>query len=141
LIEPELDKIRTRAFGHLSSRARLNRCDCSASANLTVPRLFRLSRTHFELYQQVLTVVSKDTAPNHWAMLCAELGHTLVAALPLLSEHDRKKMAKDAIAAFEAARSYFLAGGLGQDLERLGPALQAAIALSWRTKETVVHER
>jgi hypothetical protein len=46
----------------------------------------------FELYQQVLTVVSKDTAPNHWAMLCdAELGHTLVAALPLLSEHDRKK--------------------------------------------------
>jgi aryl-alcohol dehydrogenase-like predicted oxidoreductase len=50
----------------------------------------------FELNQQVLTVVSKDTAPNHWAMLCAELGHTLVAALPLLSEQDRKKMAKDA---------------------------------------------
>ena len=47
-------------------------------------------KASFELYQKVLTVISKETAPNHWAMLCAEMGHTIVAALPLLGEDDQQ---------------------------------------------------
>jgi hypothetical protein len=87
---------------------------------------FRSLKASFELYQEVLGVISKETAPNAWAMLCAELGHTLVAALPLLTDQDRQRMAKNAVAAFGAARPYLVAGGFGQDLERLDEALRAA---------------
>jgi tetratricopeptide (TPR) repeat protein len=86
---------------------------------------FRSLKASFELYQEVLGVISKETAPNTWAMLCAELGHTLVAALPFLSDRDRKQMATNAAAAFGAARPYFVAGGFGQDLERLDEAMRA----------------
>src|SRR5882757_1773104 len=72
-------------------------------------------KASFELYQKVLTVISKETAPNHWALICAEMGHTLVAALPLLGEDDRRKMSAHAVAAFETAQRYFVAGGFGQD--------------------------
>jgi uncharacterized caspase-like protein len=85
-------------------------------------------KASFELYQKVLTVISQDTAPNHWAMLCAELGHTIVAALPLIGEDDRRRMGGNAVAAFEAARRYFVAGGFGQDLEKLDGAMQVASA-------------
>ena len=61
-------------------------------------------KASFELYQKVLTVISKETAPNHWALLCAEMGHTIVAALPLLGEDDQKRMRGHAVAAFQAAR-------------------------------------
>jgi len=47
-------------------------------------------KTSFELYQKLLTVIAKDTAPNHWALICAEMGHTLVAALPLLDDYLRR---------------------------------------------------
>jgi uncharacterized caspase-like protein len=85
-------------------------------------------KASFELYQKVLTVISKDTAPNHWALVCAEMGHTLVAALPLLDENDRRKMSAHAVAAFETAQRYFIAGGFGQDLEKLDGALKTASA-------------
>jgi thiamine pyrophosphate-dependent acetolactate synthase large subunit-like protein len=87
---------------------------------------FQSLKASFELYQEVLTVVSKETAPNTWAMLCAELGHTIVAALPLITEADRDRMSRNALAAFGAARPYFVAGGFGQDLERLEEGLRAA---------------
>jgi uncharacterized caspase-like protein len=83
-------------------------------------------KASFELYQKVLTVISKETAPNHWALLCAEMGHTIVAALPLLGEDDQKRMRGHAVAAFQAARVYLVAGGFGQDLEKLDGALQTA---------------
>jgi uncharacterized caspase-like protein len=89
---------------------------------------FQALKASFELYQQVLTVISKESAPNHWALLCAELGHTIIAALPVLGEDDRKRMRGHAIAAFQAARVYFVAGGFGQDLEKLDGALQMASA-------------
>src|SRR5436190_2806883 len=85
-------------------------------------------KTSFELYQKLLTVIAKDTAPNHWALICAEMGHTLVAALPLLDEYDRRRMSAHAVAAFETAQRYFIAGGFGQDLEKLDGALKTASA-------------
>jgi len=85
-------------------------------------------KTSFELYQKLLTVIAKDTAPNHWALICAEMGHTLVAALPLLDENDRQRMSAHAVAAFETAQRYFIAGGFGQDLEKLDGALKTASA-------------
>ena len=91
-------------------------------------KAFQALKASFELYQKTLTVISRDTAPNHWAMLCAELGHTLVAALPLLGEDDKRRMGGNAVAAFEAAKRYFIAGGFGQDLEKLDGALQIASA-------------
>jgi hypothetical protein len=96
-------------------------------------RALQALKASFELYQKVLTVISKDTAPNHWAMLCAELGHTLVAALPLLGEDDKRNMGRNAVAAFEAAKRYFVAGGFGQDLEKLDGALQTASAATGAT--------
>ncbi len=91
-------------------------------------RALQALKASFELYQKVLTVISKDTAPNHWALVCAEMGHTLVAALPLLDENDRRKMSAHAVAAFETAQRYFIAGGFGQDLEKLDGALKTASA-------------
>jgi tetratricopeptide (TPR) repeat protein len=76
-------------------------------------------RAAFESYQKVLPVLSKETAPNDWAMLCAEMGHTLVAALPLMAEADRKRSGQNAVGLFDNARPYLVAGGFGQDLERL----------------------
>jgi tetratricopeptide (TPR) repeat protein len=91
-------------------------------------RALQALKASFELYQEVLTVISKDTAPNHWALVCAEMGHTLVAALPVLDENDRRKMSAHAVAAFETAQRYFIAGGFGQDLEKLDGALKTASA-------------
>src|SRR5262249_42069524 len=89
---------------------------------------FRALKASFELYQQVLTVISRETAPNDWATVCAEMGHTIVAALPLLSGDNRGNFVRNAVALFENARPYFVAGGFGQDLERLDGALQTAKA-------------
>lgn len=80
----------------------------------------------FVTYQKTLQVIAKDAAPNNWAMICAEMGYTLVAALPLMSEGDRKRSGQNAIDLFEAARPYFVAGGFGQDLEKLNAAAQTA---------------
>jgi hypothetical protein len=75
-----------------------------------------------------LTVISRDTAPNDWAIVCAEMGHTITAALPLLSGNDRQRFAGNAIGLFANARPYFAAGGFGQDLERLDRAMTAVRA-------------
>jgi len=80
------------------------------------------------LYQEVLTVISQATSPNAWAMIHAEAGHAVVAALPLLSEDDRQRMSRTAVATFQTARPYFVAGGFGQDLEKLDGALETASA-------------
>ena len=83
-------------------------------------------RTAFETYQGALTLVSKETAPNDWAMLCAEMGHTLVAALPQLNDASRGSTAQNAVSLFETARPYLVAGGFGQDLDRLSDAIIVA---------------
>ena len=51
------------------------------------------------------------------------MGHTIAAALPLLSGDDRQRLGNNAVQLFDAARPYFVAGGFGQDLERLDAAL------------------
>ena len=84
---------------------------------------FEALKSAFELYQQILGVVSRETAPNDWAIVCAEMGHTIAAALPLLSGDDRQRLGNNAVQLFDAARPYFVAGGFGQDLERLDAAL------------------
>jgi Caspase domain len=89
---------------------------------------FQALQSAFELYQSVLTVISRDTAPNDWAIVCAEMGHTITAALPLLSGNDRQRFAGNAIGLFANARPYFAAGGFGQDLERLDRAMTAVRA-------------
>jgi hypothetical protein len=87
---------------------------------------FQGFKAAFETYQRILPVTSRETAPNDWAMLCAEMGHTIVAALPGLDEASRRSFAANAVKLFGAARPYLVAGGFGQDLERLDAA--AAVA-------------
>ena len=87
---------------------------------------FQDLKTAFETYQKVLPVTSKETAPNDWAMLCAEMAYTLVAALPLLDDGDRRASGKNAASLFGLARPYLVAGGFGQDIERLDVALTTA---------------
>jgi hypothetical protein len=89
---------------------------------------FQALKSSFELYQKVLTVISRETAPNDWAMLCAEMGHTVVASLPLLSESNGQRLAKNAVGLFGNARPFFIAGGFGQDLERLEDAAKVVDA-------------
>ena len=84
---------------------------------------FAALKSAFELYQQILGVISRETAPNDWAIVCAEMGHTIVTALPLLSGDDRRQFSRNAVQLFGAARPYFVAGGFGQDLEKLDAAL------------------
>ena len=80
----------------------------------------------FETYQKLLPITSRETAPNDWAMLCADMGYAMVAALPLLGEADRGRFANNAVGLFENARPYLVAGGFGQDLEVLDTALATA---------------
>lgn len=93
---------------------------------------FAALKSAFQLYQQVLSVISRETAPNDWAIVCAEMGHTITIALPLLSGDDRQRFSRNAIQLFDAARPYFVAGGFGQDLEKLDAALSTV-----RTTTTV----
>ncbi len=87
---------------------------------------FAALKVAFETYQKVLPITSRETAPNDWAMLCADMGHVLVTALPLLDESGRSRFADNAAKLFGAARPYFVAGGFGQDLQRLDQAMGAA---------------
>jgi hypothetical protein len=87
---------------------------------------FGALKSAFELYQQTLGVISRETAPNDWAIICAEMAHTIAAALPLLKGDDRRRFGSNAVQLFDAARPYFVAGGFGQDLEKLDAALAAA---------------
>jgi hypothetical protein len=77
-----------------------------------------------------------------WALICAEMGHTLVAALPLLDENDRRRMSAHAVAAFETAqRSISSPVGFGQDLEKLDGALKTASAAANPTAPSVAPTR
>ncbi|MGE3919130.1 MAG: hypothetical protein AB7F78_25865, partial [Hyphomicrobiaceae bacterium] len=87
---------------------------------------FASLKASFELFQKILPVTSRETAPNDWAMLCADMGHTLVAALPLVDAASRARSADNAVKLFGVARPYLVAGGFGQDLERLDAALEKA---------------
>ena len=106
-------------------RAELLRLTGERRINRT--QAFNDLRAAFESYQRVLLVLSKETAPNDWAMLCAEMGHTLVAALPLMSDADRKRSGQNAVGLFDNARPYLVAGGFGQDLERLNMGISKAV--------------
>lgn len=84
----------------------------------------------FKMYQGMFVVVSRDTAPNDWATICAEMGYTFVTAIPLVNQPTRIKFAQDALKLFEAATPYFKAGGFQQDLEKLeGASKLARLAL------------
>jgi aryl-alcohol dehydrogenase-like predicted oxidoreductase len=85
-------------------------------------------KASFEMYQSVFAVVSRETAPNDWAIVCAEMGYTFVASLPLVEEKTRKKFAEDALKLFGAARPYFTAGGFRQDIQKLDQMQKIASA-------------
>ena len=80
---------------------------------------FALMKASFDMYQGVLPIVSRETAPNDWAMVCAEMGYTFVASLPLVREPTRRQFAENAVKLFDAARPYLTAGGFRQDLARV----------------------
>ena len=90
-------------------------------AERTVDReqAFTLMKSSFDMYQGVLPIVSRETAPNDWALVCAEMGYTFVASLPLVQEATRRQFAENAVKLFEAARPYLAAGGFRQDLARI----------------------
>ena len=92
------------------------------SRNTARDQAFHALKASFDTYQTVLSVVSRDTTPNDWAMLCAEMGYTIVASLPLLGTADRQRFAQNALGLFGNAKPYFVQGGFGQDLERLEAA-------------------
>jgi uncharacterized caspase-like protein len=87
---------------------------------------FASLKASFETYQKSLVFISRETAPNDWAMVCAEMGYTAVAALPLLAQSDQIMFARTATQLFDAARPYFAAGGFGQDVQKLDAARQVA---------------
>ena len=87
---------------------------------------FAAYKASFETYQKSLVFISRETAPNDWAMVCADMGYTAVAALPLLDPGDRVTFARTAVQLFDAARPYLAAGGFGQDMLKLDEALKVA---------------
>lgn len=87
---------------------------------------FAALKASFETWQRILPITSRETAPNDWAVLCAEMGHAIVAVLPMLDGANRKRFSDNAVGLFGNARPYFVAGGFGQDLERLDAALAVA---------------
>jgi uncharacterized caspase-like protein len=80
---------------------------------------FALMKASFDMYQGVLPIVSRETAPNDWALVCAEMGYTFVASLALVQEPTRRQFAENAVKLFDTARPYLTAGGFRQDLARI----------------------
>jgi uncharacterized caspase-like protein len=89
---------------------------------------FKSLKASFDIYQDVLSVVSRESAPNDWAIVSAEMGYTFVSALPLVSDQARKRFAGSAISLFDAAKPYFAGGGFGNDLQRMDQARKTASA-------------
>lgn len=87
---------------------------------------FAAFKASFETYQKSLVFISRETAPNDWAMVCAEMGYTAVAVLPQLDRNNQVSFARTAIQLFDAARPYFVAGGFGQDLQKLDEGAKTA---------------
>jgi uncharacterized caspase-like protein len=93
---------------------------------------FATMKAAFEMYQSVLPIVSRETAPNDWALACAEMGHTFVASLPLVGEATRRQFADNAVKLFATARPFLTAGGFRQDLARIDEAQKVASAVLGR---------
>lgn len=87
---------------------------------------FMALKSSFEAYQKVLPVISRTSAPNDWAEVCADMGYSLVAVLPHVGREDSKRSAENAEKLFAVARPYFVAGGFGQDIEKLDAAAEVA---------------
>lgn len=90
---------------------------------------FELFKASFEMFQGVLKVISKETAPNDWAMICAEMGFTFVAALPVVGPQGRLQFARNALAMFENSRPILASGGFRWDVARLDAAMKIATAV------------
>jgi len=90
-------------------------------------RSFASLKSSFEMFQGTLAVISRETAPNDWALVCAEMGYTIVAALPLLDENNRKQFARNAVGLFRNARTIFASGGFYQDIAKLDVANKTAV--------------
>jgi uncharacterized caspase-like protein len=87
---------------------------------------FAKMKAAFEMYQSLFAIISRETAPNDWAIVCAEMGYTYVAAIPIVDAATRKQFAEDALKFFNAAGVYFKAGGFQQDLQKMGEAQRVA---------------
>jgi aryl-alcohol dehydrogenase-like predicted oxidoreductase len=87
---------------------------------------FAKMKAAFEMYQSLFAVISRETAPNDWATICAEMGYTYVAAMPIVDAATRKQFAEGALKFFDAASVYFKAGGFQQDLQKMGEAQKLA---------------
>ena len=92
---------------------------------------FDLFKRSFETFQGVLKVVSRETAPNDWAMICAEMGYTFVAALPIMGDDENKKtFARNALSLLRNARPILVSGGFQWDILRLDAAMKVAAAVT-----------
>jgi hypothetical protein len=89
---------------------------------------FASLKASFDIYQEILSVVSRESAPNDWAIVSAEMGYTFVSALPLVREETRKRFAGNAISLFDAAKPFFAGGGFGNDLLKMDQARKTASA-------------
>jgi uncharacterized caspase-like protein len=87
---------------------------------------FKVMTSAFDLYQDILSVVSPESAPNDWAIVRAELGYAFISALPLVQEATRRELAQNALTLFGEARPFFTAGGFQHDLARLDAAQKVA---------------
>jgi uncharacterized caspase-like protein/tetratricopeptide (TPR) repeat protein len=84
----------------------------------------------FEMSQGVLKVISKETAPNDWAMVCAEMGYAFVSALPIVqSDEARSTFARNATSLLNSARVILAAGAFRWDVQRIDQALKTAAAV------------
>ena len=93
-------------------------------------KAFALFKSSFDLSQGVLKVVSKETAPNDWAMICAEMGYTFVSALPVVdNDATRKSFAQNAVSLLNTARTIMASGAFRWDLQRVDRALKTAAAV------------
>jgi hypothetical protein len=93
-------------------------------------KAFNLFKSSFEMSQGVLKVISKETAPNDWAMVCAEMGYAFVSALAVVADaEDRKTFARNAVSLLNAAREVFDTSAFRWDVQRVDRALKIASAL------------
>jgi tetratricopeptide (TPR) repeat protein len=90
-------------------------------------------RDSYRIFQSALVVISRETAPNIHAQVTAEMGYTLVAALPRLDDPERRRFAAQALELFDSVRGVFEDGWFYQDLEKLDNARQIASAAASRS--------
>ena len=94
-------------------------------------KAFDLFKMSFETFQGVLKVVSRETAPNDWAMICAEMGYTFVAAIPFVGNDEAKKtFARNALSLLRNARPILVSGGFQWDLLRIDAAMKVATSVA-----------